>query len=95
MNYVDTIAARLGELLGDCPPELLRLYALLVLVRGEDVTLKDVHDAWAVWRCATRPDHPSLVPFDQLTPEVQELDAKYAGAIREVAASDSATEAQP
>jgi hypothetical protein len=87
MNYVKEIAARLGALLDDCPPELLRLYALLVLVRGRAADREDVHDAWSVWRTATKPDHPALIPFDRLTPEVQALDDKYVAAIREVAAA--------
>lgn len=87
MNYIDETAAELGGLLGDCPPELLRLYALLALVRGEETSLEDVHDAWSTWRAGTRPDHPSLVPFGDLAAEVQELDRKYADAIRQVAAS--------
>jgi hypothetical protein len=73
---------------GNCPgldPELAQLYALLALTRGTRTTLQDVHDAWAVWRCGTRPDHPSLVPFDQLTPEVQELDREYMNAIHRTA----------
>jgi hypothetical protein len=84
MNYVDEIASQLGQKLPDCPIDLLRLYALLVLVKGVNTSLEDVHDAWAAWRCVTRPDHPSLVPFYQLKPEVQELDGKYRDAIMAV-----------
>ncbi len=61
---------------------LLDLYTLLVLVKGEEVTLEDVHDAWAVWRSRTRRDHPSIVPFDDLTKEIQDYDAPYAEAIK-------------
>jgi hypothetical protein len=89
MNYVEEIAARLGALLDDCPAELLRLYALLVLVRGRAADREDVHDAWSAWRTATKPDHAALIPFDQLTPEVQALDDPYVAAIREVAATPS------
>jgi hypothetical protein len=42
-----------------------------------------VHDAWSVWRNKTDPDHRSLIPFDDLTPEVQQLDSKYREAIIE------------
>lgn len=80
-NYVDDVTARLAGTLDDCPLELLRLYTLLALVKGPGTTLEDVHDAWAVWRADTRPDHPSLVPFGDLRPEVQELDRKYMDAI--------------
>lgn len=84
-NYVDTTITALAAELPDCDFGLLRLYALLVFTCGTETTLEDVHDAWAVWRASTRPDHPALVPFDQLTPDVQALDGKYADAIRKVA----------
>lgn len=84
MNYVDALAARLGQLLGDCDVELLRLYALLALVKGAAVTDEDVHHAWSAWTAARRPDHRSLVPFGDLAPEVQALDTRYAEAIRAV-----------
>jgi hypothetical protein len=85
MNYVDEIVKQLEERLDDCEVDLLRLYALLVLVNGVNVSERDVHDAWSVWRTATKPDHPSLVPFDQLTREVQDLDTRYAEAVIAVA----------
>ncbi len=85
-NYLDRIAGQLGELVPDCEPELLRIYAVLVLVKGRDVTPADVHHAWAVWTAPRRPDHPSLVPFEDLAPEVQRLDDRYAEAIAEVSA---------
>lgn len=85
MNYVDRVTRDLASALDDCPPELLRLYTLLALVKGAETTLEDVHDAWSVWRADTRPDHPSLIPFGDLSPEVQALDGKYRDAIAEAA----------
>lgn len=85
MNYIDAVAVRLGTVLDDCDEDLLRLYALLALTIGAEVTEEDVHHAWGTWRASTRPDHPDLVPFDELSPEVQALDTKYAEAIRAVA----------
>ncbi len=90
-NYIGEITSRLAVWLPDCPPELLRLYALLVLVQGHCTSLEDVHDAWACWRAATRPDHPALIPFADLSPEVQELDRKYMEAIHLVAAEVAAS----
>lgn len=84
MNYAQAILSRLTvhhvtcELDGD----LLRLYALLALVKGGDTSLRDVHDAWAIWRNQTAPGHRSLVPFDDLDEAVQELDRPYMDAIR-------------
>lgn len=84
-NYVQTVIDDLGIRLPGCPTDLLGLYALLAMVRGTDTTLEDVHDAWAVWRNATVPDHRSLIPFESLTLEVQELDREYMQAIHEAA----------
>jgi hypothetical protein len=85
-NYVDQIVAALAERLDDCEIDLLRQYALLVLVTGEHTTEQDAHDAWAAWRTATNPRHRLLVPFDHLTVEEQALNTPYADAIRAVAA---------
>lgn len=64
---------------------LLDLYTLLVMVKGEDVTLEDIHDAWAVWRSRTQADHDSIVPFSGLSAEVQSYDEPYAEAVRAAA----------
>ncbi len=86
MNYVQQAKDRLlREYPGDPTPGLIDLYVLLVLVKGEAVTLRDVHDAWAVWRNATMPEHRSLVPFEELTERVQQLDAPYTEAIARAA----------
>lgn len=85
MNYVQNTIDDLAERLPDCDQGLLGLYALLAHCRGPATTLEDVHDAWAVWRNTTKPDHQSLIPFVQLEHEVQELDRKYMDAIHAVA----------
>lgn len=85
MNYVQTARGALAASLPDCDGDLLDLYTLLALTRGAETTLKDVHDAWAIWRDASNPLHKSLVPFDHLTVEVQELDRKYMEAIHAAA----------
>lgn len=64
---------------------LREFYTLLVLVKGEDVTLADVHNAWAMAKSPSEPGHERIVPFDQLSPEVQELSRPYAEAIRDAA----------
>lgn len=87
MSYIDVARERLAHELPGLDKPLMDLYTLLVLVKGQDVTLRDVHDAWAVWRSRTDPEHRSLVPFKELSEEVQELDRKYADAIARVAAS--------
>jgi hypothetical protein len=84
-NYVQQVSHTLAGLLPDCDEELLGLYTLLALTRGRETTLKDVHDAWSVWRCATNPGHRSLIPFEQLTQDVKELDRPYRLAIHRAA----------
>ncbi len=90
MTYIDQIASEIEEAL---PPdrrpeshaqELYRLYALLVLMRGERVTLEDVHDAWSTWMTAQQPTHPALKPFGELSRHAQREDEPYAEAVREV-----------
>ena len=85
MTYVQHALKVLNRTCPGLDPELAQLYALLALTRGTRTSLQDVHDAWAVWRNSTRPDHPRLVPFHQLTPEVQELDREYMNAIHRTA----------
>ena len=61
--------------------DLIDLYALLVLTKGKKTKLEDVHDAWAIWRQNTKPDHPSIIPFAQLDRSEQELDRPFMLAI--------------
>jgi hypothetical protein len=83
-NYIEAVREDLAKRI-DVEENLLDLYTLLVFTRGVHVTWEDVHDAWAVWRNITEPRHHSLVPFDELTKKVQEMDQEYADAIRETA----------
>ena len=88
MNYFEEIKERLRAELewGKFRYEaLLDLYTTLVFVTGEKTTLENVHDAWSAWQNKTEPKHRSLIPFAELTKEVQELDRPYAEAIIKVA----------
>ena len=87
-TYVQAVVDELADRLPDCDMSLLRLYALLVFVKGTGATLEDVHDSWALWRMAARPGHPSIVPFWALPVEIQELDRPYMEAIHAVAEGD-------
>ncbi len=91
MSYIDELAAAIR---GALPPNLIpsgdtstlfRIYAVLALAKGEDVMLEDVHDAWAAWMSGYDPDHRSLIPFPELSGEVQRSDRPYLDAIRAVA----------
>ena len=91
-NYIDKIAKRIGERCNMETPtrdemRLLRIYALLCLVLGEETEEEAVHDAWSVWRAHDQPDHKSLVPFWDLDEETRALDTPYAEAIAAVARS--------
>lgn len=85
MNYVREFKEELRRELPECDNVLLDLYTLLGLTLGTEVTEQDVHDAWSVWKNPVDPNHRSLVPFEQLSREVQDLDTKYVEAIRTVA----------
>jgi hypothetical protein len=89
--YLDEDAELIRSLLpaGARPPagagELFRLYALLMRVKGERVSLVDVHDAWSVWQARDDPGHRSVRPFAELDEPTQLADVPYAEAIREAA----------
>jgi hypothetical protein len=91
MNYLDELAGEIAkEISPDALPNadtsrLFRLYALLVLVKGIDVTAVDVHDAWSVWMLELDPGHRSIRPFDELDADTQASDEPYVAAIRAVA----------
>lgn len=85
VDAIEALLARWPD--EDVPDEddpLVRLYALLVLANGTETTLEDVHDAWALWEDGEgEPDHESLIPFDELDEETQELDRPYMEAIHQ------------
>lgn len=65
---------------------LMLMYAVLARAKGTTVSAEDVHDAWCAWMATTDADHTSIVPFEDLEPDVQALDEPFADAIRRVAA---------
>lgn len=83
-NYIQIVKDDL-EKETNCHGALLDLYVLLAFTLGEKVELIDVHDAWAIWKNNKMPDHRSLIPFDEISVEVQELDREYCDAIIRVA----------
>ncbi|AGL21543.1 putative glutamine amidotransferase, class I [Actinoplanes sp. N902-109] len=64
---------------------LFRIYAVLLLARGVEVTSADVHNAWAAWMAGRDSGHAQLKPYPELAPEVAGRDERYAEAIRQVA----------
>lgn len=84
MNYIDEVKGLLSRKIR-VNDRLLSLYALVVLIKGEEATLKDIHNAWAVDKNSTFHEHWSIKPFEELSEEVQNKDQKYLDAIHEVA----------
>jgi hypothetical protein len=82
MTYIDNAIDVVTRQLPSEDPAPIRLYALLALVVGDDVTREHVHDAWAMWRSTTMPQHPAIRPFDELSATTQDLDQPYVDAIR-------------
>lgn len=91
MTYLDQVAATIREAVPvDALPEgdttnLFLLYAVLLLAKGEDVTRRDVHNAWVAWTISKGEAHESLVPFDKLDPRTQAEDSPFVIAIRAAA----------
>jgi hypothetical protein len=73
---------------------LFRLYAVLVLVKGEETTAGDVHDAWAAWKAERDPLNSNIRPFSELDGPTRDADEPFAAAIRKVA-SQISTERRP
>lgn len=93
VNYLDLLGAEIQRIAdpdstppdGDLP--LYRLYAVLLLAKGLDVTPEDVHNAWAAWASDHDPESRHLIPFKELSLSVQSKDKLYVDAIRAVAAN--------
>lgn len=81
-NVYAFVQRRFTELLPDCDETLRDLYALLAIMTGRDNS--DVHDAWALWRSRSAPDHAALVPYQDLPIEVARLDDPYVRVVRVV-----------
>jgi hypothetical protein len=89
MTYLDEIARRIArlvpaELVPQDSRDLFRLYALLARSKGPAVTAEDVHDAWVAWMEARGEAHPSMVPFEELSPAIKREDEPFVEAIRRV-----------
>ncbi len=91
MNYLDKIATEIQRAADPhaLPPDqdlpLYRLYAVLLLAKGKDVTAEDVHNAWAAWASDREPESRDLLPFKELSLRDQRRDQPYVDAIHQVA----------
>lgn len=92
ITYIDTVANKIATETNVKNRSLLQLYTLLVLTKGENITLEDVHDAWAT-SMNFRPvtpycyghEHKSIIPFDQLSEETQNKDVKFVKKLQKIA----------
>jgi hypothetical protein len=90
-SYIDRIAAEIRRTAdpdaatSDEDLPLYRIYAVLLLAKGQDVTAEDVHNAWVAWASEHEPDSRNLLPFKELSLRVQRKDDSYLDAIHQVA----------
>ena len=92
-TYIDTVYENVQLATGLKSKETIKMYALLVLVKGTKITLSDVHDGWSMvmnYKEQNLPycyghEHKSLVPYDELPYETQIRDKKYVDALIQVA----------
>lgn len=84
-NYATRAVQAITDAEPSLPTDLAALYALLVLVKGREATMRDVHDAWSIWCQETHPDHADLISFEKLPPDVQERDRRYMDSIHSAA----------
>jgi len=88
-TYIERLARDIWEATGETEPwypaeeaSLWLGYALLARTKGKKTTSQDVHDAWSAWAVIRYAGHHrSLIPFDELEPEVQAYDDLYRDAI--------------
>jgi hypothetical protein len=89
-SYLDDLGAAISrEFPADdsraTPPDLLRLYAVLLLAKGADVTAEDVHNAWSAWMQGRDPRHDAIKPFAELDESVKQMDEPFVAAIKRAA----------
>ncbi len=82
-GYVESIIDKTG-LESEDELTLVILYALLAKTKQATVTAEDVHDAWSLWTEYGRNNkgHHSLIPFNELETEIQNMDDEYVDAIQ-------------
>jgi len=91
MTYLDALAEEIRRAVpSDALPDedtssLFRMYAVLLLAKGEEVTREDVHNAWVAWMLDRGETHESMVPFAELSAETQAEDSPYMIAVRTMA----------
>lgn len=87
MNYIEKVQNKLSPKtdLSKDEDALLDLYTLLAIVKGDETTMEDIHDAWSIWMNRKDKKHRSLIPFKELPEHVQEYDRPYMEAVHDTA----------
>jgi hypothetical protein len=91
MTYLEQLANEIHEAVAhDLLPEedvtdLFLMYAVLLLAKGEQVRMPDVHNAWVAWMISQRKAHESMVPFAKLPASKQAEDSPFVQAIQRIA----------
>ncbi len=96
MSYLRDLAEEIRselphKLVPDDADDLFLVYAVLVLVKGKDVTAEDVHNAWVAWMEIRGEHHESMMRFADLARGVRAEDDPFVTAIRTVAFRHPAT----
>lgn len=88
-NYMMKRAAILKEELNQELPEVLfSCYLDLACISastGTPITNEAIHDAWSIWKNTVDCTHKSIIPYNQLSIEIQELDTPYTDAVNRAA----------
>lgn len=91
MSYTDPVREALEAEFPDAPITLLDQYTCLTLLRGQQVTVEDIHLVWSVWSSRFNWTHAWLKPLDEfpdaVRSEVEAMHRQYLDAIRKTAAS--------
>lgn len=90
MTYLEALAAAIRSEVAESivPPDsqsLFLIYAVLARAKPDGVTPEDVHDAWVAWMTGRGESHESMVPFDELPPDVKAEDVPFVEATNAVA----------
>ena len=88
-SYIQELAKEIRRrvpprLIPDDADGLFLIYAALALAKGEEVTGRDVHNAWAAWMASQDANHDSIKPYDELPADVRDKDVPFVHAIHDV-----------
>ena len=101
MTYLDALADEIrGAVSPDALPDedtssLFRIYAVLLMAKGQEVTCEDVHNAWVAWMLDKGRSHESMIPFATLPAETKDEDSPFVLAIRAIARRRALSDGPP